>query len=702
MLSMRPDRFRFLLPARISYRLALSYTLLLCLFIFVISRSVIQVQEISQRSQAFVETDLKRLLQVQDLALDIEGSTSALVLIFSTTQDNRKPAYDAVDRKKQLIDASIERLKSSSDDEAQTLCLQKLAELHQAFRQSYLDFFDQIELEQMDEAKRVFENQVVPARQNFLAESNVLKDLAERQIKSRQLEEQQSLANLKLQVILISTLAVLLCAALAFVTQRSVVQPLNQLEQNALLIADGNYTSKVPDSSIAEIARVGQALNAMGSAIAERETEIEFLAYYDGLTGLPNRTSLLKKWEPQSLENWVLVLMDVARLKVINETLGFSVGDAILVETSRRLAALLTSMKSSQQFLFKLSSGQFALCLMKEPGQRDVDCAQSYVKVINETFAQPVLSGQHSIDVNFVFGVAAASEPDMPMARLIRNAEVALYAAKQQTRMLVCYSDAHEASRLSHLSLISDLRAATQNNELQMWLQPKLSLTDGRCYGFEALVRWQHPQRGFISPAEFVPFAERTGYISRVTDWMLHQALQTLASWRTTFPDLSIAVNVSTNDLRDPDFAHRVAELLKKYEVSPSNLQLELTESGIMENPERSIESLRSLRDTGIGISIDDFGTGHSSLAYLQKLPVSELKIDRSFVIDIDQYIPAQNLVSTIIKMGHGLHLHVIAEGIETQAERDMLSTLDCDAMQGYFASKPLFGEALQRWLAQM
>jgi EAL domain-containing protein (putative c-di-GMP-specific phosphodiesterase class I) len=218
-------------------------------------------------------------------------------------------------------------------------------------------------------------------------------------------------------------------------------------------------------------------------------------------------------------------------------------------------------------------------------------------------------------------------------------------------------------------------------------------------YGFEALVRWQHPQRGFISPAEFVPFAESTGYIGVITEWMLHQAMSTLASWKESHPDQTIAVNVSTHDLRDPHFPERVKSLMAHYAVNPTLLKIEITESGIMEDPASVIVLLHSLRETGIQLSIDDFGTGHSSLAYLQRLPVNELKVDRSFVIDIDQHPATQKLVKTIIEMGHGLGLSVIAEGIETQAERDTLVGLGCDAMQGYFASKPLHGVKLQEWL---
>jgi EAL domain-containing protein (putative c-di-GMP-specific phosphodiesterase class I)/GGDEF domain-containing protein len=384
--------------------------------------------------------------------------------------------------------------------------------------------------------------------------------------------------------------------------------------------------------------------------------------------------------------------------------LGFGTGETLIVETSQRLQRVLARHAEAMTFLAKLSGGQFALfCAVKpELVSETKNAIEQIIKDINLELSTPIQCGNHSVDVNLVFGIALANSDTKNLATLIRNAEVALYAAKEHSATSAWYSDAQEASRLSHLSLLSDLRSAIQNNELQMWLQPKIHLHDLRCYGFEALVRWQHPQRGFISPLEFIPFAERAGYISHVTTWMLQQAAKTLTSWQTQYPHLSIAVNVSTSDLRDQDFPERVKLLIQQYQLQPKNLQLELTESGIMENPDNAIPLLQALRETGIGLSIDDFGTGHSSLAYLQKLPVSELKIDRSFVINIDQQDSTQKLVKAIIEMGHGLDLHVIAEGIETQAERQTLIKLGCDAIQGYFASKPLHGSALEQWLQSL
>ena len=261
------------------------------------------------------------------------------------------------------------------------------------------------------------------------------------------------------------------------------------------------------------------------------------------------------------------------------------------------------------------------------------------------------------------------------------------------------YSEAQEAARLEHLGLLSDLRTAVATNQLQMWLQPKLSLQTGLPVGAEALVRWMHPQRGLVSPAVFVPFAEQTGYITMVTDWMLDQALATLQRWAVTYPQLSLAVNLSTRDLQDPTFAARVGAKVAHSGVNPQRLRLEVTESGVMQDAEKSLAQLHALRAVGMQLSIDDFGTGYSSLAYLQQMPVSELKIDRSFVDGMDTSVASQRLVKAMIEMGHGLDLVVTAEGVETPAERSALQSLGCDVMQGYLASKPLDEKSMEAWL---
>ena len=686
----------FLRLRRIGVRLVLSYGLLLVLFSIVLLLPISQIRKMTTLSEKFARKEMQSLLYVQELSLSTENVGRALLQLLTVPLEQRVPEYAAVDDKNRQIDHLIASLENSLSDDEQLQNLKALKEKRNTYQANYITTVNQLEDEGQEAAKQTFLKEVQPALAALLQESKSFLRREQQLIQSHQAEAQKDFEHTGMIVAMLSALAVMTAALLAWLTTRSVVKPLARLESSALKIAKGDYQTRFTPSKTEEVARVGEALNTMAEAIGIREQAMERLAFYDSLTGLPNRTLLLKTHEHTSLQHQGLILMDLARLKTINETLGFDTGDTVISDVAMRLKSVIADDISQQKpWLSRLAGGAFAILCCNSTRTDMEDLRQR----IDNMLATPVKCGQHSVDVSLVYGFAITSEAALPLMTLIRNAEVALYAAKHSASASAWYTDAQEASRLSHLSLLSDLRSAVRTSELQMWLQPKLLLNNGKAYGFEALVRWQHPVRGFISPAEFVPFAERTGYISILTMWMLEQAIRTLKSWQGKYPQQTIAVNVSTHDLRDVEFPEKIAALLRQYELDPHLLKLEITESGIMEDPDSTIALLQRLRTTGLDLSIDDFGTGYSSLAYLQRLPVSELKIDRSFVIDIEQFPATQKLVHAIIEMGHGLGLSVIAEGIETAAERETLRQLGCDAMQGYFASKPLYGEALQKWL---
>ncbi len=687
---------KFFSLRRIGVRLALSFALLLFLFIIMVVLTVGQIQKMAKLSEQFERNEISRLLNVQAVNLSTEGASNALLKLLTAEKEQRIAEYAEVDERNRQIGRLITSLSLTLEEDAQKHTLQRLIARRSEYLNAFIATVEQLEEHGQEAARRTFVAQVQPALTALLMESNTLQNQERESIKLHQAKAQKELEHTSMVILSLSLFAVALASLLAWRTTRSVVRPLARLEASALKFAAGDYVSKIPPSKTEEVERVGQALNSMVSAIASREREIEHLAFYDTLTNLPNRTLLLKVHGTQALAHRALILMDVARLKTVNETLGFDTGDTVISEAARRISAVMqTENQAGDFFLARLPGGAFAMLF----SAADKGSIEQLRHRIDHAMVDPVQCGQHTVDVNLVYGIAESTAAPLPAITLLRNAEVALYAAKRGGLDTAWYSDAQEASRLSHLSLLSDLRSAVKSSELQMWLQPKIKLSTMQGYGFEALVRWQHPRRGFISPAEFIPFAERTGYISMITGWMLEKALHTLASWKNIHPNFSIAVNVSTQDLRDPQFAQRVQQLLHQYEVDPKLLKIEITESGIMEDPDTVIALLYSLRETGIELSIDDFGTGYSSLSYLQKLPVSELKIDRSFVIDIDLHPTTQRLVKTVIELGHGLNLSVIAEGIETQAERDTLTELGCDAMQGYFVSKPLHDQQLQAWL---
>ncbi len=692
-------------PNRIGRRLALGFGALVALMLLALSQAGLQLKLVSEVTQRFATGDMQRLLRVQALSLQTEGVGSALIRLMNAPRENRVAEYTDVDERNRRIDGIIESLSNDLHDPEQEETLKRLKACRTIYADAFIATVDQVEAGDLKAAARALNEQINPSLKAMLLESNTLLARERQRIEGQLDDSQQLFQRVAVWVGALSLLVIGLAAWLAWRTTRSVVAPLSQLESAARAIAGGDYASRVPNTDTKEVDRVGRALNTMAEAVAQREQQIVRLAYHDTLTHLPNRTALLSlPHDAQPAPN-TLALMDLARLKGVNETLGYTTGDTLIQELAQRAGEVFHNAANDGLIgpaptVARLSGGTFAAFFHAA----DRQAVDRLCERIDRAMAASVQCSGHSVDLAIACGFADSGPggPPKPVGTLMRNAEVALHAAKRSAVGHAWYSEAQEAARLTHLSLVSELRGAVAASQLQMWLQPKYSLVSGKAVGAEALVRWQHPLRGFVSPAEFVPFAEQTGYITMVTDWMLREALRTLAAWAPRHPELSIAVNVSTRDLQDPGFARRVERMLQAQGVHPSRLRLEITESGLMEDAQHSVALLHTLREIGVPLSIDDFGTGYSSLAYLQKLPVSELKIDRSFIEGIDALPGTQKLVKAMIEMGHGMDLMVTAEGVETEAERATIARLGCDVMQGYLGSRPLHGEALQAWFDQL
>ena len=694
-------------PRRLGWRLALGFGSLVVLMLLALTLASLQIRAMTDLAQRFATQDMQRLLRVQALSLSIEGASNALLRLMNAPREHRVAEYADVDDRNRRIDGFIAAMADQLGDPVQEQTLQHLVAARATYTQSFIDMADEIEGDDLSAARGVYTSQVQPALKKMLTNSNQLIGRERDRIERQATEAQKRFEQLTLWVTGLSLVAFVLALWMALRTTRSVVVPLAQLAATARRIAGGDYGTPLLATRVEELDRVGQALATMTDAIAAREQEIERLAFRDPLTGLPNRTFLLESVASTADPHNSLMLIDLARLKTINETLGFATGDILIKELAQRAEGVVKQAVSSglligaaPALVAHLSGGTFAV-LFSASGRAAVDALRLQFE---QAMAAPIRCSGHSVDLSLAYGLAdsAGEAAPRPVTILMRNAEVALHVAKKAAQSFAWYSEAQEAARVSHLSLVSDLRVAVATSQLQMWLQPKFSLTTGRAVGAEALVRWQHPQRGFVSPAEFVPFAEQTGYICMVTTWMLGEALRTLTQWATTHPELSIAVNVSTRDLQDPLFCSRVKQLLEQHGVHPQRLRLEIVESGLMEDMKGSVAVLNTLRELGVELSIDDFGTGYSSLAYLQQLPVSELKIDGSFVARIDTLPGTQRLVKSMIEMGHGMGLMVTAEGVETEAEKETITRLGCDVMQGYLGSRPLHGEALQAWFISL
>jgi diguanylate cyclase (GGDEF)-like protein len=422
-------------------------------------------------------------------------------------------------------------------------------------------------------------------------------------------------------------------------------------------------------------------------------------ALHDGLTGLPNRT-LLAERGAAALETaegtdrpLALMLIDLDRFKEINDTLGHAYGDAVLQAVATRLQDTVRATDT----VARLGGDEFAILL---PAVDGAAAALELAARAQAAMEASIEVDGMSLDVDASIGIALAAG-DADIDSLLQNADIAMYVAKERGLGVCVYDDELNDHSPERLGLLGDLRRAIDAGELVLHYQPKVSLPGSAVSavsGVEALVRWHHPQRGMIPPVAFIPLAERTPLIRPLTRYVLSAALEQCAEWRAAGRTLTVAVNISARNLLDERFVDDVTELLARWKVPASFLELELTESAIMADPARAHEILTRLADLGITLSIDDFGAGYTSLAHLKGLPVHQLKIDRTFVAEMTADHRDADIVRSIVELGHNLGLTTVAEGIEDQATWDRLSALGCDVAQGYFLCRPMPADQLERW----
>ncbi len=439
------------------------------------------------------------------------------------------------------------------------------------------------------------------------------------------------------------------------------------------------------------------ALHTNNEALTAANTRLEVVANTDALTGLATRTLLHDRVEQAIMvalhdaRPFALLLMDLDRFKEVNDTLGHHYGDLLLQQIGPRVQPLVRVT----DLVARLGGDEFAILLATADEGAALDIARAILQGLDAPFE---VEGQ-PIDVGASIGVAMYPTHGGDADMLLRRADVAMYAAKRAQCGVSLYDPAYDGHSPYRLGLMSDLRQALADNTLLLHYQPKVAPASGRLVGVEALLRWPHPDCGFVSPERFIPQAEQTGLITPITYWVLETAIRQGHQWRRQGLDLTIAVNLSARVLHDTTLPGRLEALLRRYDVAPERLTLEITESTLMADPARALGMLTHLADLGMHVSIDDFGTGYSSLGYLKSLPVDELKIDRSFVVDTTSNAKDAALVRSIVAMAHALGLSVVAEGVETADTWDLLRTLGCDVAQGYYLSRPLAPADLERWI---
>lgn len=485
-------------------------------------------------------------------------------------------------------------------------------------------------------------------------------------------------------------------AAFAFgsiILARRIVRPVNELAGAARRIEAGNYAEPVPRMSSDEIGQLATSFEHMRERVADREQKILKLAYEDGLTGLPNRTRFIEEFNrlPEGGHGAVIV-MDLDRFAPINNALGHPVGDRLLNEVGLRLSRF----QSAANLVCRLWGDEFVFLL------RDADrtAATRFAELLAAALRDPFILDGQRLDVDASLGIALYPDNGRDAATLQRRAELAMDAAKRLRRGMAFAAEAGKEPPHEQLSLIGEMREAMTRQEFVLYYQPKLDLASGHITEVEALIRWRHPQRGLVPPGSFIPFAEKTGFIRELTPWVLETAAAQVARWNAQGIHLVPAVNLSALDLLNPKLIDQVRRLIDAHGLAANALCLEITESALMEDPELALIHLRQLAALGLKLAIDDYGVGQASLAYLQTLPVHELKIDASFIRAVAETPKNAAIVRSTIVMCHALGLSVVGEGAETKDDLAWLAANQCDLAQGYGIARPMPAEELPGWLA--
>ena len=492
------------------------------------------------------------------------------------------------------------------------------------------------------------------------------------------------------QLLLIFGAALSLAILVAVIFARSISRPLDALSQFARRVGQG-YDDAPPGGGSDEIGLLGTTLHTMQINIRQREQQLLHNAEHDSLTGLYNRAAI-ERLLPQILaqQNGSLLQINIQQFKHLNDVLGFSHADQLLVQLAQRLQ----QVQPSPLLLARLGGDEFLLVYGKALTIAEV---QAKLTLLAEQYPLD----DSLISLKFCAGVYHFTQGQHSVNDALRRSDIALDNARRLPQRIAIYQMGQDESHQRELQLIRDLPAALQQGQFYVVYQPKVDIRQQRCLSAEALIRWQHPQLGFVAPDQFITLAEHAGNIGLITDWMLQQVICQTARWWHQGVQLKVAVNLSVVDLLNPQLCDNISRLLSQQQLPAAALALEITESAIMQDADTVIQQLSQLKALGITLAIDDFGTGQSSLAYLKQLPVHEVKIDRVFVKHIEHNSNDALIVAATTQLAHSLGFSVTAEGLEQRAGLAQLLQCQCDTVQGYYFSKPLQAGQFSLWLEQ-
>jgi len=482
--------------------------------------------------------------------------------------------------------------------------------------------------------------------------------------------------------------------------QRTALTPINTLTKHLRRVQKdkSQLGEKVTVNGNTEIVELATDFNNMSSELSTLYRTLENMAFTDALTGMPNRVLFYDRLEQATLTSsryntqYAVMMMDLNRFKNINDTLGHHIGDQMLKTVGERLQLILRKSDT----IARLGGDEFSALLPAVDGDENATIvAQKIINALNE----PISVEGHSLSVGISIGIVRCPLDGHNSSLLMQRADIAMYHAKREGLGFVFYDDSMNNDNLFELTMESELRQAVESKNFQLYYQPKIDIQQGNVTGAEALIRWTHDEHGFISPEKFIPLAEQTGLIQPLTEWVLEHALSQCAAWHASNINIGISVNLSAFSLNDIHLLDTIRHALAKAKIEPHWLTLELTETAIMADADRALTTLSRLNSMGVRLSVDDFGTGYSSLAYLKRFPVDEIKIDKSFVMDMLEDVSDAVIVRSTIDLAHNMGMKVVAEGIETQEAWDTLAELGCNIGQGYHMCRPCPSVDFEEWL---
>jgi diguanylate cyclase (GGDEF)-like protein len=452
-------------------------------------------------------------------------------------------------------------------------------------------------------------------------------------------------------------------------------------------------------------ARLAGSLKVANAQLQSVNEELKQRAFVDALTELPNRLLFedrlrhaLRRTEraeeritERNAEKLAVLFVDLDGFKPVNDSFGHAAGDQVLKEVALRLRVAARDSDT----VARIGGDEFVVLM--EDVTSLADCVTLAARLV-EVLARPFVVAGRNVDISGSVGIVLYPDHG-DKNKLVANADAAMYAAKRAGGNTYAVFEAHmDAGALEHLSLLNDLRHAIEFDQLQLYYQPKIDAEVGQIRGVEALLRWNHPQRGIVNPGVFIPIAERFGLINGIGNWVINEACRQMQAWADEGVRMRVAINLSVHQMREEDLVERIGKALARHRIDPSQLLCEITESVAMEDIKAMQHAFEGLARIGVFLSIDDFGTGYSSLSYLRQLPAKQLKIDRSFVSDIEHSGDARAIVSAVVQLAHALGLRVVAEGVETDGQRAILMDLRCDELQGFFFARPMPADALMAW----